>query len=300
MNRNDIVIGSYYYFVFSNNWPEANGMYRVNGYASPDVVSMMDQSQDLHKEWFENYGYESSMYDKYIDKNTLIYVCTKITSASPLTEDTEKNLYIPTSLISFQDSYNMVEGYKLRYLITTNPRIFNSEKARNEFKSESKKTVIESINESKEFVADVLDVEMDEIKVLTTASEVEEREKEALKISDLTLMAKQQYESNKEASERQLYLSTKAAEAAERRYNDAKSLVDVSASDYASALNNIQNKLEGIKRIEGYIINSIAELMSRSPGIFDSTPGLPSTYTAETVYSTIYNRVTTDARESGN
>ena len=47
MNKSDVKIGNYYQFTFLPNWSDFDGAYRITGYASPDVVTAINDGKSL-------------------------------------------------------------------------------------------------------------------------------------------------------------------------------------------------------------------------------------------------------------
>lgn len=297
MTQTDVKIDEFYYFEFLDEWGNLNGSYKITGYASPDVIASIDESKSLYKLYFEQYGFDNEMYNKYIDKSTLVFIATKLVSTDPIEtsiSDDEILVYIPSSLVKYNKSYSYIKGYRTRYNFSSNPRIHDNLMKLNKFEKESKATIKDALRQTPEFVIDNLSILSDSIEVLMTQSEydkyISEKKKKYtdLQTSDI------QRKSNIESAERRLYESTIDMENSkskyEKRYSDLTASIDESNK---IVLSNVEQS-NRLKMIKQYIIDTIADIMIRQPTAFDGVQGLSGNYTAEQVYNQIYNLVSAE------
>ena len=174
MNKSDVKIGNYYQFTFLPNWSDFDGAYRITGYASPDVVTAINDGKSLFSVFFEELGYDIDLYNAYIEDSTLVFVATKLVTTDPIEtsiDADEETVYIPCTLVKFDESYEYVKGNRLTYTFTSSPRIFKNEKALNDYKTLTKSIVKEAINKTTEFSVDTISVDVSDNEVLTTNSE---------------------------------------------------------------------------------------------------------------------------------
>jgi len=159
MTQTDVKIDEFYYFEFFDEWGNLNGSYKITGYASPDVITSIDESKSLYKLYFEKYGFDNDMYNKYIDKSTLVFIATKLISTDPIETsiaDDEIMVYIPSTLLKYNKSYSYIKGYRTNYNFVSNPRIHDSLMKLNDFEKESKLIIKEALRQTSEFVIDNL------------------------------------------------------------------------------------------------------------------------------------------------
>ena len=296
MNRSDVKIGSYYHIEFFSGWADKIGAYKIVGYVSTDMVAVATSGYDLFKEWFDKYGYSEDKYKAYIDNDTLIYSAVAIDSTDPLLEG--QSVYLPSTLIAFDKSYEMVKGYKIKYNLTSSPRIFKTEKARNDFKTTSKKIAIDGLKSTDEFMTDDITVEVDESMVLTTQSEIDKREslRESIKFENNNAL--KQIKMNQEMAEKRLFLTALANLESEKDHRAAVENMNRFLNDLKKTQSNLRTQTEVVGKMSDVLIGVIAELMTQDPNIFDGIPGLPANYTSENVYRAIYKSVEAELRNA--
>lgn len=296
MNRSDVKIGSYYHIEFSSGWADKSGSYKIVGYVSTDLVAVATSGYDLFKEWFENYGYSEDKYKAYIDNDTLIYSAIAIDSTDPLLEGGP--VYLPSTIIAFDDSYEMVKGYKIKYSLTSSPRIFKTEKARNDFKTTSKKIAIDGLKSTDEFMADDVTVEVDESMVLTTQSEIDKREESRDAIKFENNNALKQIKMNREMAEQRLFLTALSNLESEKNYKEAVENMNRFLNDLKKTQSNLRSQTEVVSKMSDVLVGVISEIMVQNPNAFDGIPGLPVNYTSENVYRAIYKSVEAELKNS--
>ena len=297
MTISDVKIGKYYQFSFLDNWVSFNGAYKVTGYASPDVVTSINDGKSLFTVFFDELGLDINLYNAYIDDSTLVYVATKLVTTDPIEESIdpkESTVYIPSTLLVFADSYEYTKANKLSYKFTTSPRVFKSELELNNYETEAMSVIKEAVNATKEFMADKISVDVSEEEVLTTAVDYDD----FINIRKQKQLAQQtaelQWRTNQESAERKLYLSTLQMEKSKSEYETRFSEL---ASKIDEANKIVQNNIDQrnyLNRIKDHIIEVIGGIMIRQPTAFDAISGLPSGYTAEMVYTKLYELVSTN------
>lgn len=287
MTKNDVVIGNYYYFKFLNTWSsDFSGSYKVTGFVSPDIVDSLNSSNNLFKIFFEDYGLDSDSYDGYIDKNTLVFVATRLVTTDPIEESTEDaTVYIPYTLVDFSNSYAYLKANRFIYSITSSPRILDTELKINNFKTESKKIIRDAIKSTSEFVVDDLSFEINETEALVTQSEYDNFEENREKIYNDQQNALIQSNVNRETAERRLYTTTAEMNSAYKKYVDQ-------LNNITKQLENIQAVADANDRINTTLNNVVAKIkdilayvMTINPTAFDSVSNLPANYTAEQLYN---------------
>lgn len=294
MNKSDVKIGNYYQFTFLPIWAVFDGAYKVTGYVSPEIVSAINDGRSIYSIFFEELGLNAELYNSYIEESTLVYVATKLITTDPIEEsinDEEVTVYIPSTLVRFEESYEYIKGNRVSYSFSTNPRIFKNEKALNDYKTKAKSIVKEALGKTSEFSVDSISVEVFDNEVLTTNNEYNsflksrEEKEVAAKIAEI------QWRSNQESADRKLYKATLDAEAAKVNYEGR---FDQLAAKIDEANKIVQNNIDQrnyLNKIKDYIIEVIGDIMIRQPTAFDGIPGLPTGYTATQVYNAIYSLV---------
>lgn len=287
MTKSDVIIGNYYYFKFLNTWSsDFSGSYKVTGFVSPDIVDSLNSSNNLFKIFFDNYGLDSDSYNGYIDRNTTVFIATRLVTTDPIEESTEDTMiYIPCTLVDFSNSYAYLKANRFIYSITSSPRILDTELKINNFKTESKKIIRDAIKTTSEFVADDLSFDITETKTLVTQSEYNSFEESRDKIYSDQQNALIQSNVNRETAERKLYTTTAEMKSAYNKYvgqldNITKQLENIQTiADNNDRINNILNN------VVAKIKDLLAYVMTINPTAFDSVSNLPANYTAEQLYN---------------
>jgi len=291
MNKSDVKIGNYYQFTFLPNWSSLNGAYKVTGYASPEVVTAINDGTSIFSMFFDNFGYDADLYNAYIEDSTLVFIATKLVTTDPIEEsidDEETTVYIPSTLVKFEESYEYVKGNRVSYSFSTDPRIFKNEKALNDYKTKAKSIIKEAINKTSEFSVDSISVEVGDQEVLTTTSDynsfLKKREDKevAAKIAEL------QWRSNQESADRRLYQATLDAEKAKTNYENRFDQLASKIDEANIIVQNNQDQRNYLNRIKEYIIGVIGDIMVRQPTAFDGIQGLQNGYNSTQVYNAIY------------
>lgn len=294
MNKSDVKIGNYYQFTFLPNWSNFDGAYRITGYASPDVVTAINDGKSLFSVFFEELGYDIELYNAYIEDSTLIFVATKLVTTDPIETSidvNEETVYIPCTLVKFDESYEYVKGNRLTYTFTSSPRVFKNEKTLNDYKTLTKSIVKEAINKTTEFSVDTISVDVSDNEVLTTNSEYNEFLSKREKKEVASKLAEIQWRSNQESAERRLYQTTLDAESSKQKYEER---FDSLASKIDEANKIVQNNIDQrnyLDKIKNYIIEVIGDIMVRQPTAFDGLPGLPNGYSSTQVWNVLYSMV---------
>lgn len=291
MNKSDIKIGNYYHFKFSDEWSELNGSYKIKGYSSPDVVSSLSGGQSLYSLMFEPYDIDSEKYYSFIDDSTLIFIATKLVTTDPIEEEDNSTVYIPSTILVYNESYEYTKANRMTYEFTSSPRIFESDLDRNDYETKSRNIVKKAILNTNEFKVDDFSVSVTDSEVLTTLSEYNEyndkKEEENNKSTTAALQTKQ----NREAAERKLYESTLNMESSKKLYETRYAeLTDKINEANKIAQSNSEQK-DILNNIKSYIIDVIADILIRTPTAFDGVTGYVSGNTAEQIYNLIYNSV---------
>ena len=292
MTKNDVKIGNYYYFKFSDEWAsDFNGAYKIKGYSSPDVIATLSGGQSLFSLMFESRDLDSDKYYSFIDNSTLIFIATKLVTTDPIEEE-ESTVYIPSSILNYNKSYEYTKANRLIYTFTSSPRIFDSELARNTFETESKNIVKKAIVGTTEFRVDNASITIEDTEVLTTQSEYNQFISKRIEENNKSTAAAIQAKVNREAAERKLYesaLSMKNAKSDyETRYNELTSKINEANKIVQT---NTEQKAV-LANIKTYIIDVIADILIRDPTAFDGIPGYVTGNTAEQIYNLIYASVT--------
>lgn len=291
MNKSDIKIGNYYYFKFSDEWIELNGSYKIRGYSSPDVVSSLSGGQSLYSLMFEPYDIDSEQYYSFIDDSTLIFIATKLVTTDPIEEEDDSTVYIPSTILVYNESYEYTKANRMTYEFTSSPRIFESELDKNDYKTKSRNIVKKAISGTNEFRVDDFSVSVTESGVLTTLAEYnkynDKKEEENNKSTTAAIQTKQ----NREAAERKLYEATLDMETSKLLYETRYAeLTDKINEANKIAQSNSEQK-DVLNNIKTYIIDVIADILIRTPTAFDGVTGYVSGNTAEQIYNLIYNSV---------
>lgn len=289
MTKSDVTIGNYYYFKFLNTWSDDfSGSYKVTGFVSPDIVESLDSSNNLFKIFFDDYGLDSDKYDGYIDRNTLVFVATRLVTTDPIEESTEDtNVYIPYTLVDFSNSYSYLKANRFTYSITSSPRVLDTELEINNFKTSTKQIIRDAIKGTEEFVVDDLSFEISESDALVTQSDYNTFEENREKVYTDKENALIQNNTNRETAERRLYTSTVEMQSAYKKYvKQLETLTSAieNANSIASQNDVIKTTLENVK---AKIIDILAYVMTINPTAFDSVSGLDANYTAEQLYNRI-------------
>lgn len=294
MNKNDVKIGNYYHLKFSDEWAsDFDGNYKINGYSSPDVVVSLANGQSLFSLMFDPYGLDSEKYYSFIDDSTLIFIASKLVTTDPIEEEDNSTVYIPATILVYNECYEYVKADRISYNFISSPRIFDSDLAKNEFETESKNIIKKAVLGTNEFRIDNIAVSISDMEVLTTQSKYNKYLSKKDEENNKTLTALIQDKRNKEASERKLYMSTIEMDESKtlytKRYNELTSKIDEANKIVQT---NVEQK-NILNNIKTYIIEVIADILVRTPTAFDGVPGYVSGNTAEQVYNLIYNSITT-------
>lgn len=294
MNKSDVKIGNYYQFNFLPNWSSLDGAYKVTGYASPEVVTVINDGKGLFTTFFEEMGYDVDLYNAYIDESTLVYVATKLITTDPIEEsidDKEITVYIPCTLVRFEESYEYVKGSRLSYSFKTDPRIFKNERLLNEYKTKTRAIIKEAVTKTTEFAADYISVDVMDSEILTTNSQYNDFLKAREEKETASKLAELQWKTNQESAERRLYQATLDSESAKEKYDNRFNQLAAKIDEANKIVQNNIDQRNYLNRIKDYVIDVIADIMVRQPNAFDGIQGLPSDYTATQVYNQIYNIV---------
>ena len=294
MKLSDIKIGKYYQIGFLDKWTSFNGAYKITGYASPDVVTTINDGKSIYSVFFAELGLDIDLYNSYIDDSTLVYVATKLVTTDPIEESidsAESTVYIPSTLIVPSESYEYTRATKLTYRFITNPRVFKSELDLNDYETEAKNIIKEAIVATKEFLADKISVDVFETETLVTNLEMKEfedtREQKRLAIQT----AENQWRTNQESAERQMYLATLDMESSKKNYDSRYTELTSKINDANKIVQNNIDQRNYLNRIKERVIEVIGDIMVRQPTAFDGIQGLPVGYTATQVYDRIYQIV---------
>lgn len=294
MTASDVKIGNYYSFAFLGNWSSFDGAYKITGYASPDIVTSINDGKSIFTIFFEELGYDIDLYNSYIEDSTLVYVATKLVTTDPIEEsikDTESIVYIPSTLIKFSESYEYMKANRLTYSFSTEPRLFKNDKALNDYKTSAKNLIKEAINKISEFSVDKISIDVSDNEVLSTQSEYDTFVAAKEEKDKATRMSELQWRANQESAERQLYSSTLEAENAKANYLSRYESLATKIDEANKIVQNNKDQRNYLNKIKEYIVEVIGDIMVRQPTAFDGINGLPTNYSASQVYQAIYNIV---------
>ena len=294
MTASDVKIGNYYSFAFLGNWSSFDGAYKITGYASPDVVTSINDGKSIFTIFFEELGYDIDLYNSYIEDSTLVYVATKLVTTDPIEEsikDTESVVYIPSTLIKFSESYEYMKANRLMYSFSTEPRLFKNDKALNDYKTSAKSLIKEAINKISEFSVDKISIDVSDNEVLSTQSEYDTFVAAKEEKDKATRMSELQWRANQESAERQLYNSTLEAENAKTNYLNRYESLATKIDEANKIVQNNKDQRNYLNKIKEYIVEVIGDIMVRQPTAFDGISGLPTNYSATQVFQKIYELV---------
>ena len=294
MTASDVKIGNYYSFAFLGNWSSFDGAYKITGYASPDIVTSINDGKSIFTIFFEELGYDIDLYNSYIEDSTLVYVATKLVTTDPIEEsikDTESVVYIPSTLIKFSESYEYMKANRLIYSFSTEPRLFKNDKALNDYKTSAKSLIKEAINKISEFSVDKISIDVSDNEVLSTQSEYDAFVAAKEEKDKATRMSELQWRANQESAERQLYNSTLEAENAKTNYLNRYESLATKIDEANKIVQNNKDQRNNLNKIKEYIVEVIGDIMVRQPTAFDGISGLPTNYSATQVFQKIYELV---------
>ena len=253
MDSSDIEVGKYYHIEFLGDWSDFTGDYMITSYASPDTVPMIDSKASLYNIYFDDLGYERSKYELYIKSSTLVFIANKISSKNPLSINTKENVYIPSTLVNFPNSYVYLDGVQFDFTIHSGTKHFDSLTEKDTFTAKTLNDIKGVIEKMDDYAGEEISVEISENETLTTTSEqnsIQEARNASIRNRNL---AKTQYNLNTEAAERNLY--ERVVEATEE-----KSKYETLASSLSSKIVEVE-ALRVTNTTETNILNNIKKIM---------------------------------------
>lgn len=130
----------------------------VVGITDIDNVANNESDYNIYETYFKPVGLGLTSYYTAIKKSTPIYICKPVESLEPLTFSDEK-IFIPSSLINFDNSVEYKECTNFNFNIYPIIRRFTSETERNKYIEEIKKTLKEHLKRLIDF--SILDSDID-------------------------------------------------------------------------------------------------------------------------------------------
>ena len=114
---------------------------------------------DIRDRFFKNVGILS--YLTMVTESTDIYVAIPITNVEPFETDASKPIFIPRTIIDFNNSYEWKEKSKYIFKIEGITRYFETSVEAKEFGQKIENSIISALNDTDELCTDLLSISMD-------------------------------------------------------------------------------------------------------------------------------------------
>lgn len=262
MNASGVELNKSYNIKFLGSWSQFDGDYTFIGYSDPATVKILEPTADIFKTFFEDLGLDQSSYDMYVKPTTLVYIAYKLTSRDPVETDEETKFYIPSSLIDFSSSYGFVVGNRLSISVTSGVKVFNSSVDLDKFLTKTTNEIKSTIEKLDDYAGETISVSMRTSEALTTQSEVDliTKTREANVINKNK--ARQQYQLNIEASERNLYEKLQETQKSKERYD--RLAIELSNKINQTEAMRVSNETEAntLNSVKNIMISMLSKLIS--------------------------------------
>jgi hypothetical protein len=204
----------------------------VIGTTNIDNVSNNEDDYNIYETFFQPVGLGLTSYYTAIKNDTVIYICKKVESLEPLTISDEK-IFIPTTLIDYDNSIEYVECTNFNFNIYPVIRRFVSENERESYIKEIREKMTKTLKRLIDF--SVLDNEIDIAysPIYLSTEDIDAIENKRTKAFDdykRTISSKQQFDRERE-----------------KAYNTSISNYNSSRIDYEKKIKEYNTKLERLE-----------------------------------------------------